>query len=180
MYQQVFLDIDWIFVDFDEGVRQRYNPDWFPTSWSIPYKEFGTTFESFWEDLDDAKFWSALPWSKDGKRIIALVEPFKPTILTAAFLVGAVAGKFAWLKREYPDVMKDGQRRVLIANGKEAKRAIASPGKVLIDDNETSIDEWEAAGGIGILYPRPWNRYRDSRYPVEYLCSALMTALDGQ
>jgi hypothetical protein len=179
MFYQVFLDMDGIFVDFDEGVRQRYGVDWYPTQWKIPYKEWGFDFKSFWEDVDDVDFWARLPWTEDGKRIVALVEPFKPTILSASFLDGATAGKMAWLTKNYPDTMKDGQRRVLIANGKEAKQAIAGPGKILIDDNEDTVDEWTDAGGIGILYPRPWNRHRGSRYPLEFLCSSIMLAMGG-
>lgn len=179
MFYQIFLDMDGIFVDFDEGVRRHYDVEWHPTEWKIPYKEFGTTFDQFWEDIDDADFWSELPWTEDGKRIVSLVEPLKPTILSASFLDGATAGKMAWLTKNYPDTMKDGQRRVLIANGKEAKQAIAGPGKILIDDNNDNIDEWANAGGIGILYPRPWNRLADSPYPLEYLCSCLMQIMGG-
>lgn len=181
MFQQIFLDMDGVIVDFDAGVRRRYKADWwYPTEWKIPYKKLGTTFDEFWYQMDNAAFWRDLPWTEDGKRIQALVEPFKPTILTASFLPKASAGKTEWLTREYPDTMKEGQRRVLIANGHEAKASVAGPGKILIDDKNENIDEWEKAGGKGILYPRPWNRLAGNPFPIEYLCSMLMYHLGGK
>jgi len=177
MFQQIFLDMDGVIVDFDQGIRDKYNAQWwYPTEWAIPYREFGTNFEDFWRGLNNFTFWATLPWTRDGKRILALLEPYKPTILSACMLPFGTAGKTLWLETNYPAVVKD--KRVLLANGHSAKAAVAGPGKILIDDKNENIDEWEAAGGIGILYPRPWNRFAESKYPLEYLCSAVMTALD--
>jgi hypothetical protein len=181
MFHKLFLDMDGVIVDFEEGVRKRYNAAWwYPTEWKIPYEKFSTNFKTFWADLNNEIFWAYLPWTEDGKRVVSLVEPFRPTILTASLLPQATAGKLYWLKKNYPDTMKEGQRRVLIANGHEAKQSVAGPGKILIDDNEDNIADWEAAGGAGILYPRPWNRLRDTAYPVEYLCSTLMALMGGE
>lgn len=172
MFKKIFLDMDGVFVDFDGGVRKKFNVDWHPTDWSIPYATFGTTFKQFWKELDNAFFWGELKWTEDGKRIRAIVEPFKPTILTAAMMPYAMPGKMQWLKREWPDVVND--KRVLIAGGHSAKQSVAGPDKILIDDKNENIDEWEAAGGMGILYPRPWNRNRDVEFPLEYLMGMLM------
>jgi hypothetical protein len=178
MFKQLFLDMDGVIVDFDAGVRRKYNVDWYPTEWKIPYAEFGTTFEIFWAGLDSGTFWNRLPWTKDGKRIQAIVEPMCPVILTAAAMPFAVPGKLMWLKREYPDAIKD--RRVLICNGHAGKAAVAGPGKILIDDKNENIDEWEAAGGMGILYPRPWNRMYFIDSPLEYLVGMLMNHMGGK
>jgi len=179
MFYQIFLDMDGVIVDFDEGIRQRYNVEWYPTEFKLPYKLLGVTFNEFWKDMEDSTFWADLPWTEDGKRIQSILEPFKPTILSAAFTDGTIAGKLEWLGREYPDTMKAGQRRVLIANGHEAKASIAGPGKILIDDRNSNIDQWTAAGGIGIMYPRPWNRLAGTPYPIEYLMSSLMNVMGG-
>ena len=180
MFQQIFLDKDGVIVDFDEGLRRRYNVAWYPTEFKLPYKLFGMTFDEFWKDMEDPTFWAELPWHNDGKRIQAILEPFKPTILSAAFNAGTIQGKLEWLSKEYPDTMAQGQHRVLLANGHEAKAAIAGPGKILIDDRNLNIDQWTAAGGTGILYPRPWNRFRAVNYPIEFLMSSLMNALGGK
>ena len=52
--------------------------------------------------------------------------------IVAALLVGGIAGFFiaqAYLKKNY-----------------------AAPNHILIDDKKSNIDEWRAAGGIGILH----------------------------
>lgn len=36
--------------------------------------------------------------------------------------------------------------------GKKHKKEYAAPDKIIIDDTESVIDEWRAAGGIGILH----------------------------
>jgi hypothetical protein len=177
MFKQLFLDMDGVIVDFDAGVRRKYHVDWYPTEWKIPYAKFGTDFKTFWAGLDSGVFWNRLPWTKDGKRIQAIVEPMRPVILTAAAMPFAVPGKLMWLKREYPAAIKD--RRVLICNGHAGKAAVAGPGKILIDDKNENIDEWEKAGGMGILYPRPWNRNADHPYPLEYLVAMLMYHMGG-
>jgi 5'(3')-deoxyribonucleotidase len=179
MFKQIFLDMDGVIVDFDAGVRKRYNGfEWYPTEWAIPYAQLGTDFKSFWRDLDHPGFWRELTWMNDGKRIQAIVEPMRPIILTAAVMPYAGTGKIQWLKREYPDVIKD--KRFLIAGGHAGKAAVAGPGKILIDDKNENIDEWEEAGGMGILYPRPWNRNADHPYPLEYLVGMLMHHMGGK
>jgi 5'(3')-deoxyribonucleotidase len=178
MFKQLFLDMDGVIVDFDGGVRKRYGVDWYPTEWAIPYKEFGTDFKTFWSNLDTASFWNKLDWMPDGKRIQTIVEPMRPIILTAAVMPFAAAGKQMWLKREYPDIYKD--KRFIIAGGHETKAAVAGPGKILIDDKNENIDEWEKNGGMGILYPRPWNRNADHPYPLEYLIGMLMHHMGGK
>ena len=34
----------------------------------------------------------------------------------------------------------------------------ARPDQLLIDDNDTNIDNFRDRGGHGILFPQPWNR----------------------
>jgi hypothetical protein len=41
---------------------------------------------------------------------------------------------------------------VILVPGARLKQDFASPDAILIDDTEKNIKEWQAAGGIGILY----------------------------
>jgi 5'(3')-deoxyribonucleotidase len=170
MFKQIFLDMDGVLVDFDEGVRQKFSCDWwYPTEWSIPYEELGFEQEQFWNVLDYPEFWEHLSWTKDGKEILFVLAQYKPCILSHCRLPNSFAGKWKWLQREIPDVIPE--ERVLMGWG---KTNVAHPNAILIDDSDHIIEEWEHRGGLGILYPRPWNKNRDVKYPLEYLTGMLM------
>jgi 5'(3')-deoxyribonucleotidase len=170
MFKQIFLDMDGVLVDFDGGVRREFNCDWwYPTEWSIPYRELGFSREEFWQELDYPEFWEHLPWTEDGKEILSILVPYKPCILSHSRLPNAFMGKWKWLQREIPDVILE--ERVLMGWGKVN---VAHPNAILIDDSDHIIEEWERRGGLGILYPRPWNKGRNIKYPLEYLSGMLM------
>ena len=40
----------------------------------------------------------------------------------------------------------------LIVPGKKKKQELSGPGKILIDDHESNIEQWKEKGGIGILH----------------------------
>lgn len=40
---------------------------------------------------------------------------------------------------------------------------------VLIDDRESTINSWRERGGLGILFPQPWNSNRNIKNRVEYI-----------
>jgi hypothetical protein len=60
-------------------------------------------------------------------------------------------GKMDWLRQHMPSMVD----KVIFT---EHKHLLAAPGRVLYDDRDENIDAWEAAGGIGRLVPRLWNR----------------------
>ncbi|MHC4640089.1 MAG: hypothetical protein ACYS32_00490 [Planctomycetota bacterium] len=179
MFKHLFLDMDGVITDFDAGIRDWYDVPWYPTEWNIPYKHvFNKTVNEFWQGINYATFWSNLPWTAEGKRIVYMVEPFRPTILSAAVQDCALIGKRLWLEKNYPSIITEN--RFLFAGQKEAKASVAGPDKILIDDNEDTIAAWDAAGGTGILFPRPWNSLRNTPWPLEYLMSRLMIAMGGE
>ena len=63
----------------------------------------------------------------------------------------AAAGKMVWIREKLPAWL---HRQFLIG---PAKEFCAHPGAVLIDDSDQNIEKFVAAGGRGILVPRPWN-----------------------
>jgi len=49
-----------------------------------------------------------------------------------------------------------------------AKHFAATPDSLLVDDSEKNIDMWVAWGGVGLLFPCPWNSGRQMDDPMEY------------
>ena len=56
-------------------------------------------------------------------------------------------GKDDWVKMHMP-----GEYRKLLLYPRAQKMLFAAEGKILIDDMEQTIKEWNNAGGIGILH----------------------------
>ena len=133
----------------------------------------------FWALLDNERFWAELPWMKDGERVMRLVEPLRPCILSTVVVPAGYAGKSKWLEKNYPAVLSG---RVLFSaassgNTGPAKRFCAHPGAVLIDDTELVCKQFEEAGGEAILYPAPWNSMKHIDDPIGYLMARLVHSL---
>ena len=61
------------------------------------------------------------------------------------------AGKVEWIQRFLPEDMKD--QYFIGAH----KYLCAKENTLLIDDNERNINLFVKSGGLGIIFPRPWN-----------------------
>lgn len=162
---KVFLDLDGVLCYFLKGVEEKFNVDLSDhIEWNFDYqKDFGISKTKFWKSLDH-DFWANLPKTPECDLILALVEGYKPIILTAPPLDesgGCVSGKVEWIRKNLPEFFFEG--RYLIG---AAKESISRPGALLIDDNERTITEWQSEGGTGILVPRPWNSLGQIGAPV--------------
>ena len=149
----VFLDLDGVIVDFVKGACDYHGV-------ADPYldpKNHGKydihnmfDIRNFYEPFNH-DFWAVLHWTPDAKqilgRIVRYVDESQITILTKPMNSrGAVEGKATWLRHNMPRI------KFLIGND---KASIAGPDKLLIDDYDKNIDDWN---GPKILVPRPWNR----------------------
>lgn len=96
-------------------------------------------------DLAPDVWWSNLPifpWAKD------LVK-FDDVILTSPWNHASAVGKIEWLARHF--LMNC---YVISCIG---KAAYANPKSILIDDCSMNIAAWRSRGGIGVLFPAPYN-----------------------
>ena len=65
-------------------------------------------------------------------------------------------GKEAWVKMHMP-----GEYKKLLLYPRAQKQLFAAEGKILIDDMEQTIREWNKAGGIGILHTSAANTIKE-------------------
>ena len=136
----IYCDMDGVLVDFDRGYQELTG---------MTTQQADTIGgDTFWEPLIQAgaKWWITLNWMPDGKQLWNYIKKYTPILLSApSKQESSRLGKRVWVKRELPDVK-------LILRPASQKQQYASPTSILIDDRQKNIDQWEAAGGIGILH----------------------------
>lgn len=154
---KVYLDLDGVIRDFDYGVQMEFDIEFEKTdreSFITNIKEeLNLSSKEIWDRLD-IDFVSSLPFTPWAKRLLKILRPYKPIILTAPSRTNAT-GSQLWIRKRLPDFFFEG--RYLIG---PCKRACANPQSILIDDYEKHVDEFRANGGHAILFPTNWNGNR--------------------
>lgn len=136
----IYCDMDSVLVDFDRGYQELAG--------MTTQQADAKGVEAFWDPISKAgaKFWITLKWMPDGKQLWDYIKKYNPILLSAPSREeSSKLGKRVWVKRELPGVK-------LILRYASQKQEYASPTSILIDDRQKNIDQWEAAGGIGILH----------------------------
>lgn len=172
--QLCFLDQDGVLADFVGGacrVHGKCNP--FVLKKNLGQFElvklWNMTEAEFWKPIDATGefFWTELEPTAEAKDIVDLaVGVFgleNVAVLTAPSSdLGCVPGKRAWMKRWFPKL----ERKMIFANASN-KHFLAGPGRFLVDDRDSNIEDFTASGGTGILVPRPWNKDHDTDAVIE-------------
>ena len=142
--QQLFLDLDGVFCDFERGVSE------------VLGVEFGSISDhEMWIRLNKKgireTIYEKLPEMPGARALWNYCEPFSPVILTGVpsqFSDAAETQKRSWVSKHL------GRVPVICCSGADKARYIQSPGDVLVDDREKNRVSWVAAGGIFILHQR--------------------------
>lgn len=160
----IFLDMDGVLVDLLSAIESYFClPAGKLYKTKIPHSihlDVGMTKEDFWNKFDNIDFWASLPkypWSDDlihcclnkidlGYRTMILTSPSK-------IAVNSATGKLMWLNKHYPFFISANE--VIITNN---KNSLAGDGRILIDDTIKKVNEFEYAGGKGILFPQKYNK----------------------
>ena len=96
-------------------------------------------------------FWAEMSWEKDGKELWNFIKKYDPIILSAIPQIGkeeAISGKRQWIAKNLGWEYVSSS----IITFRSLKQKYSSVGKVLIDDKDKNIREWENGGGVGILH----------------------------
>jgi len=136
---KIYCDMDGVLADFESGYEKLTGVD---------LKGEFQKGEDFWEPISKAGvgFWAGLKWMPDGQKLWNYIKPYKPDLLSAPSREeSSRIGKAVWVKYKLPGTK-------LILRYAKQKQELANPESILIDDRQINIDQWEAAGGIGILH----------------------------
>ena len=136
---QIYCDMDGVLTDFESGYEKLTG---------IDLKGEFQQGSDFWDPISKAGvgFWAGLQWMPGGKELWAYLKPFNPILLSAPSREeSSRIGKAVWVKHKIPGTK-------LILRYAKQKQQLATPKSILIDDRQINIDQWEAAGGVGILH----------------------------
>jgi len=149
MDYKVYVDMDGVVADFD----QRF----LDLSGMMP-REFEAKYgkNAFWDFIDEGdnklKFWVGIPQMSDAQQLIDFVSKYDYEMLTAPSLKKqSLMGKGLWMINQTKKGLFPSKPKVNYKSAKN-KKDFAAPNNILIDDKPSTIDSWNAAGGIGILH----------------------------
>lgn len=148
MYR-IYCDMDGVLVDFEKGYRELTGT----------YSKNHPDNKSFWQPISDAgaSFWANLDWMPDGEELWRYIKKYKPNILSAPSQdPSSRVGKEAWVKMN----LKNNYNKLYLYS-RANKKLFAGENRILIDDMQQTIDEWNAAGGIGIHHTSAANTIKE-------------------
>ncbi len=146
---KIYCDMDGVIADFERGYEELTGIDL--------QGEFQPEGAEFWDPIQKAGvgYWAGLKWMPDGKQLWDYIKPYKPKLLSAPSRdQSSRIGKHVWVKHKIPGTP-------LILRYANKKKELASPTSILIDDRQKNIDDWVAAGGIGILHTNTANTIKE-------------------
>ena len=137
----LYCDMDGVLCDFEKRFKDLtgLSPDAFRDKNGL---------NKFWEtvDKDGVRFWVGIPWMPDGKKLYEYIKPNLYALLSAPSLDSSSRlGKRLWVKNNIPGT------KLILAAAKN-KQDYSEENSILIDDRSSTINEWNAGGGIGILH----------------------------
>lgn len=143
----IYCDMDGVLVDFMKGARKSLGKDLddpsLPKDEKVRLKNQISKIEGFWENLDQ------MP---DAMKLWNFINRYEPRILTAypSWDEDGKHGKKIWVEKhlKLPHDRFFAVRRV--EKQEYAKDKKTGMPNLLIDDHKKNIQEFEAAGGIGI------------------------------
>lgn len=142
--EKIFVDLDGVLCDFHKRYKEIFgvNPE------KLKYKQFHQQFDKFIADNNFA----TLDLMPDALELLSALEsidvPKEILSSTASEARHDVVSKQkrTWLKNH------DITYKQNFVPGKSLKYKFATPNSIIIDDTVSVIDDWNKAGGIGILH----------------------------
>jgi phosphoglycolate phosphatase-like HAD superfamily hydrolase len=145
MIKTIYLDMDGVLCDFEERYSKLFNET---PSATRDKKNFSPN----WRKFVKGENFSTLKWYPGGRELLSFIRnyPVEVQILSSSggekFHDEVTAQKVKWLQDNEIDYEPN------IVPGRGLKKDYARPDVILIDDTESNIDDFNAAGGYGILH----------------------------
>jgi len=142
---RIYVDMDGVLCDFILAAKRATGQNW-----------SGLRDGQDWESIRKTKnFWANMPWTRDGKQLWSYLKKYNPHILSAYSIEdpNCIPGKMRWLRKEVGytqnfmiNIVRRREKKNFAMKGGDNKRQPA----ILIDDYSKNVQQFRAAGGIGI------------------------------
>lgn len=184
MLNHVFIDLDGVLADFASAAFDAnghvFDPDAYPKGeWELRKPLNIPTDAEFWKVIDARAplFWPDLkpyPWLSE-MLAMAYAHFHHVSFLTSPSRHhSSYSGKRQWAQKHLPE-----HANLILCR---TKNLLAREDRLLIDDSDKNVGEWEAAGGKAILFPRVWNaQHAKAAMPMVHVgmeLSRLLTAVE--
>ena len=145
---KIYVDMDGVVADFDKRFTDL-------AGMSPSEFESKNGKNAFWDFIDvkhKLAFWVGIPPMQDAQRLIDYVSKHDYEMLTAPSIKKeSLMGKGLWIRNWAKKGLFPSKPKVNYKSAKN-KHHFAAPNHILIDDKQSTIDSWNAAGGVGILH----------------------------
>ena len=168
--KKIYFDMDGVLADFRRGVRELAG---FQMSQTDQDSVLENEDDAMWEAVSRVEhFYDRLEPLSNGIKMFRFVEKKYPgsiEVLTGIpkprrGILNAGEDKISWVKRILGEDIP-----VHIVFKEDKKNYCKGKDYVLIDDRRTNIEEWEEAGGTGILYKEPGQTEEKLAFLEDYL-----------
>jgi hypothetical protein len=140
---RIYCDMDGVICDFVLAAKKATGQNW-----------VGLRDGQDWESIRKTKnFWSAMPWTRDGRQLWNFIKKYQPHILSAYSTEdpNCIPGKRRWLRSN----LGYTQGSIInIVRRREKQNFAKNQGRpaILIDDYPKNVQQFKSAGGIGIVH----------------------------
>ena len=150
---KIYVDMDGVVADFDKRFTDL-------SGMSPSEFESKNGKNAFWDFIDvkhKLAFWVGIPPMSDAQSLMDYVSKHDYEMLTAPSIKKeSLMGKGLWIRNWANKGLFPSKPKVNYKPAKN-KHHFAAPNHILIDDKQSTIDSWNAAGGIGILHTSAGN-----------------------
>lgn len=148
MITEVFVDMDGVISDFRSRFKQLYQKDPLVDYPRNEENDYRSNFDKFVREQEFINL-DPMPDLEQGLKFLREVrKQCLVSILTSSareeYLEELVYQKKTWLKTQGIEF------HPILVPGKHLKHYYSKPGRVLIDDTLSTIENWRSMGGIGI------------------------------
>ena len=147
---KIYLDMDGVIADFNTRFKDLSG---------IEPREFESKYgrKAFWDFIDEKnkiKFWVGIPPMPGASELVSYISKHDYELLTAPSIKDqSRLGKNLWVRNHVGDIFPSKPKVTFkFSKEKHKVKQNLSQFDILIDDRQSIIDNWNNAGGFGILY----------------------------